>query len=232
MKNHHLLAASLTLLALLPPACGKKHDSDSGNEKPTARAEAVNPGGDPSDAPTGKDVLNGVSKAARTTKDYLKDKARRTGVAVRESAEEVGNRVRNGAADLAGNAGRMKEMAGEKWRDTRDWMLKSYEQTSDWGHEKKTEALATWEEILVRSDEEIARLKKLADDAGDAGAANWRQSIDALEKQKQLAEEKLADVSQASFESWDELKGQFHQATGDLHQAYKDARENIEGEEE
>jgi len=76
---------------------------------------------------------------------------------------------------------------------------------------------------LKELDAEIAKLRVKGGDLKDKAKANWDQKMAELEKKRDAARAKLAEVGQSSAEAWKDVRQGAQSAWDELDKAFRDA---------
>ncbi len=87
--------------------------------------------------------------------------------------------------------------------------------------EHKDQYLADAEAQLKQYREKIDELRKQAQLAGQDTRASLEEKIQALEKQQESAQERLAEIKNSSGDAWADLKAGTDSVMGDINEAYE-----------
>jgi hypothetical protein len=80
---------------------------------------------------------------------------------------------------------------------------------------------------LDETNKEIARWREKLDQAGAQAKEGLREQLKNLEKQRDIAAERLRELDRASGPAWSEMKEGFRRAYDDLKEAARKAREKF-----
>jgi len=104
------------------------------------------------------------------------------------------------------------EKSGAKgtYEDVKKESEKAMESTTDYTHEKKEEYVRQMEAKLEEFDKEMkefqAKVESRAAELKEESKAEFNQSMEALGKKKQAADEKIEELKSAGSDAWDDLK--------------------------
>ena len=76
---------------------------------------------------------------------------------------------------------------------------------------------------LKDMDAEIAKLRDKGRDLKDKAKANWDQKMAGLERKREAARAKLAEVGQSSEDAWNDVQKGAQSAWDELNKAFRDA---------
>ena len=97
------------------------------------------------------------------------------------------------------------------------------ETAAEFSQQTKEEFQKKLETQLKESDAEIAKLREKGRELKDDAKAKWEPKLADLEKKRDVARAKLAEVGSASAEAWKDVQKGAQAAWGELDQAFRDA---------
>lgn len=111
--------------------------------------------------------------------------------------------------------------------DVRSDAGQAVETAVEYSQQAKEEFRKKLETQLNELDAKIAKLREKGGDLKDDAKVKWDQKMSDLEKKREAAHAKLAEVGQSSADAWEDVRKGAQSAWDELDKAFRDAAEEF-----